>query len=128
MEKQTEEWLRQCDHDMDAAEYLFQGRRYLYAVFMCHLAVEKALKGLYFERLRQTPPRSHSLVYLLNAVGIVPPEKPGKFITRLGEASIPTRYPEDLAKVQLLYTEGVVNQILAEGRETIAWIRAQLST
>jgi HEPN domain-containing protein len=94
---------------------------------MCHLAVEKALKGLYFEKLRQTPPRSHSLVYLLNAVGIVPPEKPGRFISRLGEASISTRYPEDLAKVQKVYTEDVVNDVLAGGRETIAWIRAQLS-
>ncbi len=100
MERRTEEWLRQSDYDMDAADYMFQGGRYLYAVFMCHLAVEKALKGLYFERLWETPPRSHSLVYLLNAVGIVPPEKPGKFIARLSETSIPTRYPEDLAKVQ----------------------------
>ena len=127
MEKRTEEWLRQADSDMDAADYLFQGGRYLYAVFMCHLAVEKALKGLYFERLRETPPRSHSLVYLLNAVGMVPPEKPGKFITRLSEASIPTRYPEDLAKVQQVYTAGIVEDILAGGRETIAWISAQLS-
>ena len=37
----------------------------MYCVFMCHLAVEKALKGLYFERLRRVPPKSHSLVFLL---------------------------------------------------------------
>jgi HEPN domain-containing protein len=127
MEKWTEEWLRQSEYDMDAAVYMFQGGRYLYAVFMCHLAVEKALKGLYYEKLREIPPRSHSFVYLLNAIGIVPPEKPGKFITRLSEASIPTRYPEDLAKVQQVYTEGVVKDILAGGKEAIAWRRAQLS-
>ena len=67
------------------------------------------------------------LMYLLNAVGIVPHEKPGKFITRLSEASIPTRYPEDLARVQQVFTEGVVRDILAGGKEAIAWIRAQLS-
>ncbi len=128
MEKRTEEWLRQSDYDMDAADYMYQGGRYMYAVFMSHLAVEKALKGLYFERRRETPPRSHSLVYLLNAVGIVPPEKPGKFITRLSEASIPTRYPEDLARLQQVYTADVVKEILAGGKEAIAWIRGQLST
>ncbi len=128
MEKRTEEWLGQSDYDMDAADYMFQGGRYLYAVFLCHLAVENALKGLYFERLRETPPRPHSLVYLLNAVGIVPPEKPGKFITRLSEASIPTRYPEDLARLQQVYTIGAVEDILAGGKEAIAWIRKQLST
>lgn len=126
MEKRTEEWLRQADYDMGTADYLFQGGRYLYAVFMCHLAVEKALKGLYVEKLREAPPRSHSLVYLLNAVGILPPEKPGKFLTRLSEASIPTRYPEDLARVQQAYTEDVVKDILAGGKEALAWIRAQL--
>ena len=128
MEKRTEEWLRQADYDMDTADYMFQGGRYLYAVFMCHLAVEKALKGLYFERLREAPPRSHSLVYFLKAVGILPPESPGKFIVRLSEASIPTRYPEDLAKVQQMYTEDVVRDILTGGKETLAWTRAQLST
>lgn len=85
MEKRTEEWLRQSDYDMDTADYMLQGGRYLYGIFMCHLAIEKALKGLYFERLRETPRRSHSLVYLLNAVGVVPPEKPGK--SRLGDVS-----------------------------------------
>jgi HEPN domain-containing protein len=112
---------------MDTAEYMYQGGRYLYVVFLCHLAVEKALKGLYFERRREIPPKSHSLLYLLNALGIVPPEKPGKFFAKLSEASIPTRYPEDLAKVQQAYTVGVVKDILTATRETIAWIRTQFS-
>ncbi len=44
--------------------------------------------------------RERTMDMLANAVGIDPPEKPGKFIARLSETSIPTRYPEDLAKVQ----------------------------
>jgi len=108
--------LRQSDYDMDTADYMFRGSRYLYAVFMCHLAVEKAIKGLYFDRLREIPPRSHGLLYLLKTIGIEPPEKQGRFITRLSEASIPTRYPDDLAKVQQVYTESVVGEILAGAR------------
>ena len=73
MEKRTEEWLRQADYDIDTAEYMYQGGRYLHAVFMCHLAVEKALKGLYFERRKEFPPKSHSLVFLLNEIGLTPP-------------------------------------------------------
>lgn len=73
MEKRTEEWFRQSDYDMDTAEYIHKGGRYIYAVFMCHLAVEKALKGLYYEKLRKIPPKSHNLIYLLNEIGIKPP-------------------------------------------------------
>ncbi len=55
---------------MDTAEYMFQGGRYLYVVFMCHLSIEKALKGLYFEKLREIPPKVHNLVYLLKKIDI----------------------------------------------------------
>jgi HEPN domain-containing protein len=125
MEKRTEEWLRQADYDIDTAEYMYQGGRYLHAVFMCHLAVEKALKGLYFERRNEFPPKSHSLVFLLNEIGLTPPENLGRFMVRLSEASIPTRYPENLSNVQKEFTETIVNDILARSKEVILWIKAQ---
>ena len=126
MEKRTKEWLRQADYDMDTADYMHQGGRHLHAIFMCHLAVEKALKGWYHEKRREFPPKSHSLVFLLNEIGVMPPEVHGRFIVRLSEASIPTRDPEDLAKVEREFTGEIVAGILARGREVIAWIKTQL--
>jgi HEPN domain-containing protein len=126
MEERTGEWLRQAEYDMDTADYMYEGGRYFYAVFMCHLAVEKTLKGLYHEKRGGVPPRTHSLVYLLQEVGIKPPEEPGKVIVMLSEASIPTRYPEDLAKVQQIYTQAAVEGILAKSKAVIAWIKEQL--
>ena len=126
MEKRTEEWLRQSDYDMDTAVYMHKGGRHIYAVFMCHLAVEKALKGLYYEKRLEIPPKSHNLIYLLNEIGIKPPKDPGKFIVKLSEASIPTRYPENLAKLQQVYSEIVVKEILVKGTELVIWIKGQL--
>jgi HEPN domain-containing protein len=126
MERRTEEWLRQSDYDMDTAEYMHRGGRQIYAVFMCHLAVEKALKGLYHEKRHEIPPKSHNLIYLLNEIGIKPPQEPGKIIVKLNEASIPTRYPENLAKLQQHYTEFVVSDILVKGKELLLWIKLQL--
>jgi HEPN domain-containing protein len=84
------------------------------------------LKGLYYERIREFPPKSHSLIYLLNKIGVKPPEEPGRFMVKLSEASIPTRYPEDLARVQQAFTEPVVKDMLARSKGVIAWIRKQL--
>jgi HEPN domain-containing protein len=126
MKKRTEEWLKQSDYDMDTAMYMHTGGRQTYAVFMCHLAIEKALKGLYYEKTGLIPPRSHNLIYILNKLGIKPPEVPGKFIVKLNEASIPTRYPESLERLQQLYNETVVGDILVQGKEVIKWIRRQL--
>lgn len=118
--------MKQADYDMDTAVYMHKGGRHMYVVFMCHLAIEKALKGLYTEKQREIPPKSHNLIYLLNEIGIKPPEEPGKFIVKLSEASIPIRYPENLAKIQQLYNEVEVKGILAKGKELIIWIKKQL--
>jgi hypothetical protein len=51
----------------------------------------------------------------------------GKFIVKLNEVSIPTRYPENLEKLQEFYHEAAVKDILINGRKVIAWIKRQLS-
>ena len=126
MSKKREEWLRQSDYDMDTAEFMFSGGRYFYAVFMCHLSVEKAIKGLYCERLKEEPPKVHNLVYMLNRIGIKPSEETGKFIVKLNEANIAARYPDDMEKLQKNYTQLVVQDILIRSKEVLQWIKGLL--
>ncbi len=95
-----QEWLKQAGYDMETAEYMFDGGRYFYTVFMCHLSIEKALKGLYQERLKEIPPKVHNLVYLLNKIGIKPPVTTGNFFVKLNQANVATRYPEELDNLQ----------------------------
>ena len=72
MDKRILEWLKQADYDMDTVDFMCKGGRYFYAVFMCHMAIEKALKGLYQKNLQETPPKTHNLIYLLNKIGLKP--------------------------------------------------------
>ena len=65
MSEKYEEWLKQADYDMDTADAMFRSGRYFYAVFMCHLSIEKSLKGLYSKELAEVPPKTHNLLYLL---------------------------------------------------------------
>ncbi|MGB9627769.1 MAG: HEPN domain-containing protein [Thermodesulfobacteriota bacterium] len=123
MVKDPEEWLRQADYDIETAEFMLNGGRYFYAVFMCHLSIEKALKGLYQKRLQKIPPKIHNLIYFLNKVGIKPEESIGKFIVKLNEASVVTRYPEELSKLQRDFTQEVVKNIIKNSREVLQWIK-----
>ena len=125
MAKDPQEWLRQADYDMDTAEYMLSGGRYFYAVFMCHLSIEKALKGLFHDRLSVIPPKTHNLIYLLNKSGIKPPEPIGRFVVKLNEASVATRYPENIEKLGKDYTQTIVHDIVARSKEVLAWIKAQ---
>jgi len=125
MDKRSREWLKQADYDIDTAEYMFAGGKFFYAVFMCHLSIEKAIKGLYQQRLKETPPKTHNLVYLMKKIDIRPAETTGKFIVKLNEASVATRYPEDIDILQGQYTKDVVKNILIESRKVLEWIKKQ---
>ena len=126
MDEKTKEWIIQADFDIETAEFMFEGGRYFYAVFMCHLSLEKALKGIYCEKLQDVPPKVHNLVFLINKTGINPPEALGKFIVKLNEANIATRYPESLEKLQKAYTKTITSEIILNTKEALAWIKQQL--
>ncbi len=125
MHKKSLEWLKQADYDMDTAEFMCRGQRYFYAVFMCHLAVEKALKGLWLQKLQEAPPKTHNLIFLLDKMGINPDPQRGKVIAKLNEANIATRYPEDIEQMQRNYNQAVTCPILVETKDVLEWIKKQ---
>jgi HEPN domain-containing protein len=104
---------------------MFDGGRYPYALFMCHLAVEKALKGLYQHRLGKTPPRTHNLVYLMAQVGLEPDQDQARFVAVLSEAQAATRYPQDLEALRSQYTQSVAEDALSKGRSLLTWIESK---
>jgi len=126
MKDRSQEWLKQADFDMDTAEFMFKGGRYFYAVFMCHLSLEKALKGLLYKRTSEVPPKVHNLIYLANKTGIPMPEPIGQFIVKLNQANIATRYPESLDILQKEYTNAVAEEIIIKSKEALTWIKRQL--
>ena len=123
MVKHPQEWLAQADYDFQTAEYMFSGGRYTYTIFMSHLAVEKALKGIYQKKFNAIPPKTHNLIYFVNKTNVQPPENIGRFLVKLDQASIATRYPEDLVKLQSFYTQPVVKEILSQTKETLEWVK-----
>lgn len=126
MPKKIEEWLRQADYDMETAQAMFDAGRPFYAVFMCHLSLEKALKGLHVAVLEEEPPRTHNILFLAQQIGLDLPESLFDFLFMLNRASVLTRYPEELEELQKQFTESRTREILAEGREMLRWLKAKL--
>lgn len=124
MGKDPQEWLKQADYDMDPAEYMYTGGRNMYAVFMCHLAIEKALKGIYQKNCGGVPPKTHNLVYLAERVQIELPGELGDFVFSLNHAGVPTRYPDDLQRMLKDYTKEKTNEIVNKSKEVVKWLKA----
>ncbi|RLB12400.1 MAG: DNA-binding protein [Deltaproteobacteria bacterium] len=126
MTKGPEEWMRQAEYDLDTANYMFGGGRFFYTVFMCHLSIEKALKGIYQKRFNKIPPKTHNLLYLVEKVGLILPNDLYDFVFMLNRVSIPTRYPDDLQKMIRTYTKEKTKGILENSKELLKWLRTKL--
>ncbi len=64
MKKQTEYWVESAIYDLETAKAMFQTARYVYVIFMCHLCLEKLLKGCVVEFADRFPPQIHNLMRL----------------------------------------------------------------
>ena len=126
MGKKPLEWLNQADYDMKTAKIMFDNKRYIYAVFMCHLSIEKALKGLYQERLKEIPPKVHNLIFLVEKISLKLPDDLYDLVFNLNRVSIPTRYPDDLQKMQKDYNKKKTGEILKKSKGVMKWLKAQL--
>ncbi|MBF0619484.1 MAG: HEPN domain-containing protein [Candidatus Omnitrophica bacterium] len=124
--KNVQEWLIQAAYDLDTARFMLSGGRNIYAIFMAHLALEKVLKAVYLHRFNDVPPKTHSLMLLLQRAGIHPPDTLGEFIADLDQSSVATRYPERLLALQTAYTNDVVVTILDRANEVMVWAKTML--
>ena len=118
-----EEWFIQAEYDFQTAQAMVSSGHGIYVVFMAHLAIEKALKGVYHKKFNALPPRTHSLLAFLRMNELTPPPAVGEFIGDLDQASVATRYPEELVKLQAAYPRPVVEKILLQTKETLVWAR-----
>ncbi|OGS17702.1 MAG: hypothetical protein A3J83_07720 [Elusimicrobia bacterium RIFOXYA2_FULL_40_6] len=121
--KSSDEWFKQSDYDFKSAEYMFKAGRNIYAVFMCHLSIEKALKGLYTDILKANAPKTHDLLYLCSKIELEPPEDYKKFLETLNELSVPTRYPDELSKLIKQYNKSRTDKIMRSTKELLLWAK-----
>jgi HEPN domain-containing protein len=97
--------------------------RYLYVIFMSHLALEKILKAHVTEATQAIPTKSHDLIYLIKKAELDLPQPYLDFVGIINNASIPTRYPEDLQRALHEYPEPVAREYLQRTQETLQWLK-----
>ena len=65
MNRVVRNWAATANYDLQTADAMYKAGRYLYVVFMCHLAIEKMLKAILAQKYpKDVPPRVHNLIHL----------------------------------------------------------------
>ncbi len=124
--KPVEEWFRQAEYDLGTAEAMFKSRRYIYTVFMCHLGIEKALKGLYTKSVKKEPLKTHDLIFLSEKTQLELPVEMREFLDRLNDLSVPTRYPDELNRLLKQYNRTKTSEVLSQTKALLAWLKKEV--
>ena len=96
--------------------------RYIYVIFMSHLALEKALKALLTEETQKLPPRTHNLIDLAQRAHVALSQGQQDFLGKLNNISVIVRYPDDLSALVSQYPEAIARDYLARTQELITWL------
>lgn len=120
------EWFKQADYDLETAKAMFKSGRYIYTVFMCHLSIEKALKGLYAKKFKEDPPKIHNLNYLCEKIEIDLKKEFYEFLDNLNDLSVPTRYPDELGRLLKDYKKQNTKDVLKKTGELLLCLREML--
>ena len=72
MKEETKNWLDMVEYDLTTAKQMLKTGRFVYVIFMCHLAIEKALKAIVCEQTNKVPPKTHDLIYLIRSAAHKP--------------------------------------------------------
>jgi HEPN domain-containing protein len=106
---------------------MYSTGRYIYAVFMSHLSIEKAFKGLWAKKFQEDAPRTHNLEYLREKLSInFPTQNLYDTILRLNKVCIPIRYPDDLQKISKEFPENITQSIINNTKDVLEWLKSQL--
>jgi HEPN domain-containing protein len=124
MDDISEQWTERARYDLDTADAMFKAGRYLYVLFCCQQAVEKALKAVIVTRTGQLPPRIHKLVRLSELAGVMIDDKQTQFLRELAAYYIPTRYPEEVADLASEVKREQAQHVLTQSKEFTQWLRS----
>ena len=130
MSESTQYWLDIADYDVETAKAMLNTGRYLYVGFMCHQAIEKALKAIIARDCEEgeIPPKIHHLLKLADRAGLFGKMSPEQqsFIKTLNPMNVEARYPEYKEQIASGLSNDVCAEILSETEKMLCWIKKRL--
>ncbi len=126
VEKTVTYWVEGAQYDIGVAKSLFQKRKYPYALFFGHLALEKLLKALVVRNTKKHAPYTHSLPLLASKLNLTIPDKTEKQLLRFMEFYLEARYPEEQRVYYKKCTKEFAQQNLKDIKKVFKWLKEQL--
>lgn len=126
MNKTTNEWVEHARYDLETAKTLLETGRYLYVLFCCQQAVEKAVKALIVNQTGEMPPRIHNLPKLMSIADVHLDKKQMIFLTELSLFYMQSRYPGEIEVSDTAKNRGKAGAIIKQTEDIVEWLFSML--
>ena len=110
-------WFDSAEEDYETMNYMYNGEKYTWSLFVGHLVIEKMLKGLYAKNNENDPiaPKIHNLIMIAQKSNLDVPREIREDIQVINTFNISARYDDYkkafAEKCTREYTESSINRI-----------------
>lgn len=126
IDKTVQYWKEGAAYDLETGKSLLESRRFPYALFFGHLALEKILKALIVKNAKDHAPFTHSLIFLASKIKIEIPEPILDKFAEYTEFHIESRYPDEKRDFYRRCTQEFAREKFAEIEEVYQWLMQKL--
>ena len=124
IQKVIDYWQNESAEDLKVSGHLFEKGDYSYALFFCHLAIEKYLKAIYVKEKHEQPPHIHNLIRIAELSGINVPEEIEKYMIRITAFNIEARYPDDKNNFRKKCTAEFTRNEIEKVEKVMTWLKS----
>ena len=121
--KTVDYWLETAVYDLETGKTLLRSKRYPYALFFGHLALEKTLKALVVKNTGEHAPFTHSLIMLAGKTGVQFPDEILDHLAEFMEFHTEARYPDVKMDFYQKCTKEFAKVKFAEIKKVYSWLR-----
>ncbi len=113
-----EYWLSTSKEDFETALSLFDSGKYVWSLFVAHLALEKLLKAFWVrDNESNFPPRTHELNRIAKESKLVFTDKEKEFLAEVSAFNLEVRYPDYKRRFNERCTKDFANKYLNDIKE-----------
>lgn len=124
MRKEIENWWKQAEYDLEAAEKNIKINKYYISAFLSQQAVEKSLKALYIQEKKELL-KTHNVSRLAQELDL--PEELIKKISLFETVYQETRYPDLASTIPAEeFEEKDAVELFNIAEETLQWLKKKM--
>ena len=118
-------WINSAEHDLVAAESLYNSKRFDWCLYIGSLVIEKTLKAfIIYSNENNFPPKTHDLIHLTKKINYKFSDEHLLFFETVSNFNIEARYPDEKFSFYKLCDEEFTSLYFTKIKEMFIWLKS----